>query len=264
MPYDILQLNDMLIPELVDVADNLKIQNVSSLDKQSLINKILEGQAAGTADEPKKARGRKPKEKAAAPAPAETKAVEAKTEVPEAGDEPGDKKRRQRKPKEEMGPKPTVFEPIQRPEPYKKEQPAAEHKPAPVAESKQTQEVSDITMPTESPEVQPPQQTADAETEKTEQRPPQQFNRPQRREEKPQSNFNLEFEGIVASEGVLEMMPDGYGFLRSSDYNYLSSPDDIYVSPSQIKLFGLKTGDTVKGNVRPPKEGEKYFALLKV
>ena len=66
------------------------------------------------------------------------------------------------------------------------------------------------------------------------------------------------------SEGVLEMMPDGYGFLRSSDYNYLSSPDDVYVSPSQIKLFGLKTGDTVHGAVRPPKEGEKYFALLKV
>jgi transcription termination factor Rho len=65
-------------------------------------------------------------------------------------------------------------------------------------------------------------------------------------------------------EGVLEMMPDGYGFLRSSDYNYLSSPDDVYVSPSQIKLFGLKTGDTVHGAVRPPKEGEKYFALLKV
>jgi transcription termination factor Rho len=60
------------------------------------------------------------------------------------------------------------------------------------------------------------------------------------------------------------MMPDGYGFLRSSDYNYLSSPDDVYVSPSQIKLFGLKTGDTVHGAVRPPKEGEKYFALLKV
>jgi transcription termination factor Rho len=60
------------------------------------------------------------------------------------------------------------------------------------------------------------------------------------------------------------MMPDGYGFLRSADYNYLSSPDDIYVSPSQIKLFGLKTGDTVRGAVRPPKEGEKYFALLKV
>src|SRR5690606_23794590 len=77
------------------------------------------------------------------------------------------------------------------------------------------------------------------------------------RREHQQSNFNLDFDGIVSSEGVLEMMPDGYGFLRSSDYNYLSSPDDIYVSPSQIKLFGLKTGDTVKGTVRPPKEGEK-------
>ncbi|MGN6163050.1 MAG: transcription termination factor Rho, partial [Flavisolibacter sp.] len=83
---------------------------------------------------------------------------------------------------------------------------------------------------------------------------------PPRREQ----TFNIEFDGIILAEGVLEMMPDGYGFLRSSDYNYLSSPDDIYVSPSQIKLFGLKTGDTVYGSVRPPKEGEKYFALLKV
>ena len=84
----------------------------------------------------------------------------------------------------------------------------------------------------------------------------------QRREQ--QQAFNIEFDGVIQGEGVLEMMPDGYGFLRSSDYNYLSSPDDVYVSPSQIKLFGLKTGDTVFGSVRPPKEGEKYFALLKV
>jgi len=74
----------------------------------------------------------------------------------------------------------------------------------------------------------------------------------------------FEFDGIIESEGVLEIMPDGYGFLRSSDYNYLSSPDDIYVSQSQIKLFGLKTGDTVRGKVRPPKEGEKYFPLIRV
>ena len=73
-----------------------------------------------------------------------------------------------------------------------------------------------------------------------------------------------EFEGVIESEGVLEMMQDGYGFLRSSDYNYLASPDDIYVSPSQIKLFGLKTGDTVFGKIRPPKENEKYFALIEV
>ncbi|WP_299755168.1 transcription termination factor Rho [uncultured Pontibacter sp.] len=77
------------------------------------------------------------------------------------------------------------------------------------------------------------------------------------------NNFK-EFDGIILNEGVLELMQDGYGFLRSTHYNYLASPDDIYVSPSQIKLFGLKTGDTVKGQIRPPKEGEKYFALLKV
>ncbi|MEI7596853.1 MAG: transcription termination factor Rho [Bacteroidota bacterium] len=73
-----------------------------------------------------------------------------------------------------------------------------------------------------------------------------------------------DFDGIVSAEGVLEIMPDGYGFLRSSDYNYLNSPDDIYVSQSQIKLFGLKTGDTVQGTIRPPREGEKYFPLIKV
>jgi transcription termination factor Rho len=74
-----------------------------------------------------------------------------------------------------------------------------------------------------------------------------------------------EFDGLIENEGVLEIMSEGsYGFMRSADYNYLASPDDIYVSPSQIKLFGLKTGDTVKGSIRPPKEGEKYFALLKV
>lgn len=74
----------------------------------------------------------------------------------------------------------------------------------------------------------------------------------------------LDFDNVIANEGVLEIMPDGYGFLRSSDYNYLTSPDDIYVSQSQIKLFGLKTGDTVRGSIRPPKEGEKYFPLVRV
>jgi len=74
----------------------------------------------------------------------------------------------------------------------------------------------------------------------------------------------FEFDGIITAEGVLEIMPDGYGFLRSSDYNYLNSPDDVYVSQSQIKLFGLKTGDTVNGGIRPPKENEKYFPLVKV
>ncbi|MFM7510167.1 MAG: transcription termination factor Rho [Bacteroidota bacterium] len=91
-------------------------------------------------------------------------------------------------------------------------------------------------------------------------------NAPQRFQPAPRKEpvFTVEFDGMIMGEGVLEMMPDGYGFLRSSDYNYLSSPDDVYVSPSQIKVFGLKSGDTIYGPVRPPKEGEKYFALLKV
>ena len=78
------------------------------------------------------------------------------------------------------------------------------------------------------------------------------------------SAVNTDFDNVIVNEGVLEIMPDGYGFLRSSDYNYLTSPDDIYVSQSQIKLFGLKTGDNVRGCMRPPKEGEKYFPLVRV
>ena len=75
---------------------------------------------------------------------------------------------------------------------------------------------------------------------------------------------NFDFDGVIQNEGILEIIQDGYGFLRSADYNYMSSPDDIYVSPSQIKLFGLKTGDTILGSIRPPKEGEKYFALIRL
>jgi transcription termination factor Rho len=101
-----------------------------------------------------------------------------------------------------------------------------------------------------------------------EERAPREDNRPQKNPNQNKSNetsySNLDFDNTITNEGILEIMPDGYGFLRSADYNYLSSPDDIYVSQSQIKLFGLKTGDTVNGSIRPPKEGEKYFPLVKV
>ena len=120
--------------------------------------------------------------------------------------------------------------------------------------------------------------------EQRERKKPQHKNQEQREHKKPQHKHqnqrkgkdgnkdtrnrykepDFEFDAIIESEGVLDIMQDGYGFLRSSDYNYLSSPDDIYVSQSQIRLFGLKTGDTVLGHVRPPKEGEKYFPLIKV
>ncbi|MBN8670909.1 MAG: transcription termination factor Rho [Chitinophagales bacterium] len=248
MQYDIAHLNDMLVPELVDIAERMKINNPRSLDKQTLIDTILNQQSQQQADggDEKKRRTRKPKAEATpAPQEAAPAAEEANT-----GDE---KKRRLRKPR------------------------VVAEEATPVADSNNTQEQSPaeeetstdsgITMPdTTEAEIQPPQESvAPAEERPQQQQQQHQHNRHQpHRREAPQSNFNVEFDGIVFSEGVLEMMPDGYGFLRSSDYNYLSSPDDVYVSPSQIKLFGLKTGDTVRGTVRPPKEGEKYFALLKV
>jgi transcription termination factor Rho len=287
MPYDILQLSDMLVPELLDVAENLKINNARTMDKQSLIYKILDQQAldnsggntasSGSSDE-KKRRPAKPK-KATEDTASSDKAEKApKRETPKvAATGEGEtkstegKKPRARKPKAEFHheespeqAKEEVSVPagwselmnnIDETSPKKNVKVTAEVEP-------ETKEDSGITMPTATDEnaVQLPQETI--ATEKPAHQNNQNQNRPKK--ENQYGGFNIEFDGVVVSEGVLEMMPDGYGFLRSSDYNYLSSPDDIYVSPSQIKLFGLKTGDTVKGSVRPPKEGEKYFALLKV
>jgi len=129
-----------------------------------------------------------------------------------------------------------------------------------------------ITKPQEPSNVEePPAETVKSEStaassqdQKVKEAQPRQQYHPREREPKKQVDSAFNMDGIIDSEGVLEIMPDGYGFLRSSDYNYLNSPDDIYVSQSQIKLFGLKTGDTVLGTIRPPKEGEKYFPLIKV
>lgn len=276
MPYDILQLNDMLVPELVDVAENLKITNARSLDKQALIYKILDQQAldsggSATSDngtDDKKRRGRKPKTEAAeetAPAKAATAKSAAPKATAEAKQDTDDKKRRTRKPRTEQSAAPDTNGDTAVPAGWSELMNNIDETPA-KENVKVTAEVnggneSGIIMPSaEEAEHQAPQEAV--ATERPQQNQNQQQNRGRR--DNQYGNFNIEFDGIVVSEGVLEMMPDGYGFLRSSDYNYLSSPDDIYVSPSQIKLFGLKTGDTVRGSVRPPKEGEKYFALLKV
>lgn len=130
-------------------------------------------------------------------------------------------------------------------------------KPTPVAE---------IPAPVPSSNPQPDQAPQPVTGE---QRPPfrpqhQHHSHPQHQHNPLRDQLIREFEGVVTNEGVLEIMQDGYGFLRSSDYNYLASPDDIYVSPQQIKSLGLKVGDTVRGQIRPPKEGEKYFALQKI
>jgi transcription termination factor Rho len=242
--YDILQLNDMLVPELLDIAEDLKIDNAKKLDKQGLIYKILDKQAVMGSQQKAGSDSEKPKRKRIVKASTANTTEEAIVEnttndvAPEPSKKAAPKKAA---PKKEVARKGLRKKGDEQPQ---LEMPVDD---APVAEETE-------------PETEVSQDAAtDAAPEKT---ITPQINKffPPRREQ----TFNIEFDGIIMAEGVLEMMPDGYGFLRSSDYNYLSSPDDIYVSPSQIKLFGLKTGDTVYGSVRPPKEGEKYFALLKV
>jgi len=280
MPYDILQLNDMLVPELIDVAENLKIHNARTLDKQTLIYKILDQQALGnggegntqdTGAEEKKRRSRKTKtdSKTENKEAADDKPVkDASPAAAEEGADADGKRKRTRKPRTESqsAPKPKAETEAETeaeaPAGWSQlmnnidETPAAEE--VKVTAEAAPEESGIIMPPAEESETQLPQEPVVAE------KPQHQYQHQHQNRRREHSNFNLEFDGVVVSEGVLEMMPDGYGFLRSSDYNYLSSPDDIYVSPSQIKLFGLKTGDTVRGSVRPPKEGEKYFALLKV
>lgn len=242
--YDISQLNDLLVPELLDVAEQLHISNAKKLNKQDLIDKILDKQshmstAKNEEEKPKRKRIIKP---------AEGAAPEAAHEVPEV-------QQQQQHPKKEMArPK------LEKKQPVKKQVEEEEEELQPITDEQSTIPAAIAQMLQAEDEVQQQQ----PEVQQVEETPQQQQNRQfsQRRDQQPA--FNIEFDGVILGEGVLEMMPDGYGFLRSSDYNYLSSPDDIYVSPSQIKLFGLKTGDTVYGSVRPPKEGEKYFALLKV
>lgn len=125
--------------------------------------------------------------------------------------------------------------------------------------------VSENVLPVAEDEGQSPQQEGEIAANPAESvERPQKFERRVQQQKQPEPAINLDFDNVIVNEGVLEIMPDGYGFLRSSDYNYLTSPDDIYVSQSQIKLFGLKTGDTVRGSIRPPKEGEKYFPLVRV
>jgi len=250
MAYDILQLNDMLVPELIDIAESLGIPETKKTDKQNLIYRILDkqailasGETAGEEDQPKKRRGRKPKEE-------ESESPKAAEPVPVA-------KQQQERPRIKKERKPKEEQPL----------PSEATVPAPSEEETEAQVPAIQSFPMEpaaEPSKEKQETEASADLQAKEQSPQNKQQRNNRFQQQNESHFNIEFDGIIPGEGVLEMMPDGYGFLRSSDYNYLSSPDDIYVSPSQIKLFGLKTGDTVTGNVRPPKEGEKYFALLKV
>lgn len=237
----------MLLPELLDIAEELKISNTKKLDKQELIYKILDKQAVKESEtkdtNTKKVRTRKAIKTTTANT---TEEAEIMQEAPKVADKKTTLKTKKVKTE---------------PEAVIKQDSATTATIDLPKETTTTENIEklaeQILMATGNDEVL--QDDTESAEQVITQQPPKQYQQP-----KKEPVFNIEFDGVISSEGVLEMMPDGYGFLRSSDYNYLSSPDDIYVSPSQIKLFGLKTGDTVTGSIRPPKEGEKYFALLKV
>jgi len=261
--FDISVLKEMKLNELQEIAKVAKIKGFKTLKKDELVYQILDYQAAN----PEKI-------------------------APEANSisESSKPKRARIAPVEKQKPAPSKIENVQQAIAFvdgekKQEKPnqpknAPNKKPNPKNNKFQNNKdrnadaavpVTEETIPVGDTEVEAPIATSEevvvAENTET---TPQQSNNPRNnnnKQHKKTNNFrepDYEFEGIIETEGVLEMMPDGYGFLRSSDYNYLASPDDIYLSTSQIRLFGLKTGDTVKGVVRPPKEGEKYFPLVKV
>ena len=269
--YDILQLNEMLVPELKELAETLSMKGYKRLSKQDLIYKILDEQAISS--------------KAVEKAPVAKKEKKAVTEksvkTPRAPRVPRAKKEA---PKEEKQPTVKAKEHKKEEKESKKEE-VEEQKPtnqkeAPKSSRNERGGRNDRNERNDKNErgSRNNNNRGDNRNDKPDNRKEKNDNRNERsndkdqrndrrepqRKEKKERKFIVELEGLIEGEGVLEMMPDGYGFLRSSDYNYLTSPDDIYVSPSQVRLFGLKTGDTVQGAVRPPKEGEKYFALLKV
>lgn len=260
--YDISQLKEMLLPDLKELAKNLQIKKYQTLKKDEIIQLISENQHQETIDvTDKPVKDSVAENKENKPSTSEIKKVK------EGNNQPI-KKKRARIPADTTAA--ATDAPI-------------ETKSQEVVQSQETNETINNQSVEQTPKRKEYQQknnskehsqsstqkgiTQSAETTQTQ--TPQQAPAPQQTHNNPKHHQKknvdfYEFDGMVESEGVLEIMPDGYGFLRSSDYNYLSSPDDIYVSQSQIKLFGLKTGDTIVGTIRPPKEGEKYFPLIKI
>lgn len=255
--YDILQLNDMLVPELKEIAEKLKVKNNKKLVKQDLVLAILDAQALNPnaikaiKEETSTSTDEKPAPKDKRPRKPMSAKVQKSENKPEQKAELFDNKVKSEDKKVTMPPKKDT-----RP----KNQDNTSRGEVPQKEAKQDDRQEDRKKEDtrHKPNTNPNQDKNNANQEKREHK------KPVHHKEKKAPAFNVELDGVIGAEGVLEMMQEGYGFLRSSDYNYLSSPDDVYVSPSQIKLFGLKTGDTCTGTVRPPKDGEKYFALLKV
>lgn len=286
----------MKLTELQEIAKKAKISKYRGLKKDELVYQILDHQAANPtqikplfdesgaanealpqdkAEKPKRARIAKEKPairtkpETGSQVKAENKpdAKEIKTpEVKPAEQEqkPQDKNFAKKKPEPKIQQRPVKEQPAAE---VKNDAPANSNTPLAKDDNKKRNPPQDNRQKNQKPADNKPTKAQLSEEERLAQIERANANNPNHPSYKKKQNFrepDYEFDGIIESEGVLEMMPDGYGFLRSSDYNYLASPDDIYLSNSQIRLFGLKTGDTVKGVVRPPKEGEKYFPLVRV
>ncbi len=256
--YDIVELNSKLLTELREIAKELNLRKVESYKKQDLIYKILDAQALNPSnkkDSGQKGDARSDRSKNKASDKKEEKSADAdsrtkKQQKSSAG--------RKKAPTDEEKSRAT-----------KKHQGKSDQSKTAGSGSSggKDKSLAEETLIADSTSLF--DENEEIPMEKTEQAPPVE-SKPKEKEPHYRQKYDkrgeptYEFDGIITAEGVLEIMPDGYGFLRSSDYNYLNSPDDIYVSQSQIKLFGLKTGDTVSGGIRPPKENEKYFPLIKV
>lgn len=284
--YNILQLEEKSQEELLAIAKELAIKKADALDAQQLKYAILDQQAISKAEQaaqnqqPRKRQriGAQRKAVAAASAVVETAGDNAQ-EVKVVLNNPN-KQQPQKKKNNKNNKKTPAIEPVADSTAPKNEVPVAD-KPSKKAQPKKPATKPEIvsapteatvavaSAPTTPQPAMPETVSNDTSTDETEKPQTPQNNRPKNNPNGRNSALDsnekpYEFDDILIGTGVLEIMPDGYGFLRSADYDYLSSPDDIYVSQSQIKLFGLKTGDTVEGPIRPPKEGEKYFPLVRV
>ena len=280
--YDIAQLRSKKVVELREIATELKLTRVDKLKKEELVYKILDEQAIVPASEvskPKPKRPRNPrKEKLASSAgKAENTTKKAETQEPSKKEDskPKETRQKQTRPAKETrnsdskNEKPTTQKPEVKQESSKSEENNTSNAPKKQNQPKKTDNSKANANNPNHPSYKGNKGSNNAPQQKnTNQKTNQnQRNNPNQKQiRKPQTtaeDLGYNFDNLITSEGVLEVMQDGYGFLRSSDYHYLPSPDDVYVSHSQIKLFGLKTGDTIKGSIRPPKIGERYFPLIK-
>ncbi len=269
MPHSLFELNKMDRAGLEAIANDLQIKKIHILDDENLAYAILdeEAKAASLKPEPKpKARRGRPKKSETPAQPAETEKKPEKKSEKKSEKQPAKKAAKEEKPAEEQtAPEAAPAKKRGRP----KKEAAAKQEPKPATEKQEPAEKSrDIQQQEQETRQAARQQLDDARNEylrpRVQNQNQNQNQNQQNQQPKPQKPRVPEFEGTVEATGVLEVMPDGYGFLRSSDYNYLNSPDDVYVSQQQIKQNALKNGDTVTGEIRPPREGDKYFPLVKI